>query len=356
LQGVFRVAESTQFVTRGDPQGASDRFLTQPQRAPILRRVFPLGSEKQREVPQSRLDELTEAFEGPLRAALGPAGLGRLEFLSAPKSVADDTAKLLVRNAEDRPAAVLLVASAVAPDLVARGQQRAREAREALGPELAATVLDALGEGSHQGRSWAVLPYRRPLAEGRLAWRLQRRAISRALLAWLEGAAAATRRAPAGPEVEDGFTRPLRTALSFPDMPGPVREAARRALSRLEDGLWRPHWVLAHNDLWKGNVLCGQGAEGPFVLIDWPASAVRGHAFFDLARCAHSFGVGRARLALAVRRHAALLGCEPADAHLHLAAAVGHLGEILEHMPPDLYRRMGASVFETMTRAVEPGR
>jgi hypothetical protein len=304
-------------------------------------------------VAQTRLDDVREGYREPLRAALGSAGVGNVRFLSPPKSVADDTTKVLAEDAAGRPAAVLLISSDLSPDLVARGQQRARAAREALGPALGAAVLMPLDEGNRDGRSWAILPYRRPLAEGRLAWRWQRRAVGRAVLDWLEAVAAKTRQEPLDSELAGGFVEPLQRALSVPDMPGTVRDAAKAGLAALGSGAWRPHWVLAHNDLWKGNLLRSGGEPSPFVVIDWPASAVRGHAFFDLVRCARSLGLGRSQLALAVRRQATLLGCQPAEARFHVAAAVGHIGLILEHMPPDLYRQMGANAFETLDRVVE---
>lgn len=302
---------------------------------------------------QKRIEEVREAYTEPLRAALGGAGVGNIRFLAPPKSVADDTTKVLAEDAAGRPAAVLLISSDLAPDLVARGQRRARAARDALGPALGAAVLTPLEEGTQDGRSWAILPYRRPLAEGRLAWWWQRRELGRAVLDWLEAVAGKTRQEPLDDELAGGFEEPLQRALSFPDMPGSVRDGAKAGLAALAAGAWRPQWVLAHNDLWKGNLLCSHREPSPFVVIDWPASALRGHAFFDLVRCARSLGLGRSQLALAVRRQATLLGCQPADARFHVAAAVGHIGLILEHMPPDLYRQMAASAFETLDRVVE---
>jgi len=304
-------------------------------------------------VAQARLDDVREAFAEPLSAALGASGVGALRLLSAPKSVADDTTKVLAEDGAGRPTAVLLISSALSPDLVARGQDRARQAREALGETLGDAVLIPVAEGTHDGCSWALLPFRRPLAEGRFAWWWERRSLAPAVTDWLEAAAAKTRREPLDSEISAGFEEPLVRALSFPDMAAPVRDGARGGLEALESGSWRPNWVLAHNDLWKGNVLRSEGEHSPFVLIDWPASAVRGHAFFDLVRCARSFGLGRAPFARALRRQATLLGCRPSDARFHLAAAVGHIGLILEHMPPELYLRMASSAFETLAPVVE---
>ena len=299
---------------------------------------------------QARSDAIGEAYREPLSEALGGEGVGALRLLSAPKSVADDTTKVLAEDRAGRPAAVLLVSSSRSPDLVARGQRRAREARERLGPSLGAAVLTALREGEREGRSWAILPYRRPFPERGFAWRWRRRALARSVLDWLEGVAAETRQEPLDAEVAEGFEAPLERAVSFPEMPTPVREAAKAGLAALASGAWRPSWVLAHNDLWQGNLLQPADEPLPFVVIDWPASAVRGHAFFDLVRFGRSVGAGRSQLALAVRRQATLLGCDPSDARFHLAAAVGHIGRILEHMPPDLYRSMAGSSFETFER------
>ena len=89
----------------------------------------------------------------------------------------------------------------------------------------------------------------------RNAWDLEQVVPAGEIVDWLEAVAGRTRREPLESELADGFEAPLARALSFPDMPAPVREAARDGLAALEGGTWRPAWVLAHNDLWKGNVL-----------------------------------------------------------------------------------------------------
>jgi hypothetical protein len=299
--------------------------------------------------------ELAEALRDPLSTALGARGLGRVELLMPAKDVADDPSKLLVRDAAGRRAAVLAVSPSIAPDLVARSQRGARAAREALGEALGAAVLLPLAEGQLEGRSWALLPWCRPVAEHGLAGWLARRRLAPALLAWLRAAAEATLARPRDDELEAGFAAPLRAALAFPELGEAPRAAAARGLERLQRGDWRPRFVLGHNDLWLGNVLMRGGGPFPallrpdrFVLIDWPASRVRGHALFDLVRMASSFGVGPHRLHAEVAGHCRLLSCALEDAGSYLAAAIGHVGQHLEHMPPELFRQMASSCFAVL--------
>jgi hypothetical protein len=173
-------------------------------------------------------------------------------------------------------------------------------------------------------------------------------------LAWLRGAARATARAVTSAEVERHFAAPLRALLEFPGLAEPVRSAAGTALARLEAGSFVPRHVLAHNDLWKGNVLLVPGG-GPiaerFVLIDWAGALADGHGLFDLVRLARSFKVSRARLTREIAAHCALLGCGVEDAPSHLAGALARMAGALEHFPPDAYRKMAAGAFETLAGA-----
>ena len=135
------------------------------------------------------LEEMRWELMEPLAAALdGVARLGRIEALGPEKPVADDPAKLVVCDSRGRPAAVVLCASPVAPDLVARGMERARDAKRALGPELGSVILDPLGEGRLDGLSYTILPYREPLSNAWLTGRLQSRRLRPRVFSWLRHA------------------------------------------------------------------------------------------------------------------------------------------------------------------------
>jgi len=54
---------------------------------------------------------------------------------SSVADVADAVTKLLLQNQEGRPTAVALYAPAIAPQLIARAMERARQAKQRLGPE-----------------------------------------------------------------------------------------------------------------------------------------------------------------------------------------------------------------------------
>jgi hypothetical protein len=297
------------------------------------------------------LEELRRQLMDPLTVALATSKPGRIELLCPERPVADDPTKLSVHDRGGRPVAVVLCSAPVAPDLVARGMQRARDAKRALGSELGRVILDPLGEGRLDGLSYTILPYCEPLRDGWLLGRLQSWRLGHRVFSWLRSVTRKTVSEVDPGTVEADFARPLTHLIELEEMPLPVRAAAEVALDRLSSKAWQPRHVLAHNDLWKGNILIDRSSRsGPardmkdrFVIIDWPGAMVRGYALYDLVRLAQSFRLTRSGLAQEVSRHCDLLSCSPADAPSHLLTALGHVGLHLEHFPTENYVRMAAS-------------
>lgn len=275
---------------------------------------------------------LAEELVGPVgEALLSTTRVGSIEPFGDDKPVDDQTFKFLVRSSEGDPVAVVLCSPAVSPDLIARGSFKAREAKAALGPELGRAVLTPIAEGEIRKLGYAVLPYCEPLSKKRLSGWLQRRRVGPKVLHWLQGVTRQTMCDVTEAEVFARFQRPLWLLAEAVDATEAVRRAAEIGIRGLEQGRWKPRFVLMHNDLWKDNILLDD--EGGIVVIDWPGSAVKGYAMYDLVRLADSFGMSDRMLGEQVRAHCRVLGCEPKDGISNLAAALGYLLGDLDHFP-----------------------
>lgn len=272
-------------------------------------------------------------------------------------AVADGVSKLLVRGTDHTPAAVVLVSSPKAPGLVARGMQRAREAKLLLGPKLGAAILTPLAEGEVEGLTFAALPHCRPLTTARILWTLQRRRIRPLILDWLREATAATMQTPSAAKIYKGFISPLQRFAGDADIPRPLRDAADGALSRIESGRWSPRHILMHNDLWQGNILIddrnvtGRASEPwakRFVIIDWPGAAIEGYGLHDLLRFARAVALNTAALRQEILAHCRILECEPIDASSNLVAAFAYLADHLEHFPKPAFIRTAMACWESL--------
>ena len=270
--------------------------------------------------------------------------LGGVSRLCPPKEVVDDTLKLLITAKDGRRAAVIRWSSEVAPHGVAEETELARKAKELLGARLGAVVLDPLLTGEVGGRSFTMLPYCEPLKESRVRWLVQRLLLAPRILEWLRLATECTAREATEDQIESDFRLPLEFMMQNEQLGARIREEARRAVRLLDDGHWRPKYVLAHNDLWKGNILIrrGSGRDSPgefrgVVVIDWGSAVLRGHAMYDLIRLAQSMRVRRGRIATEVRHHCRILGATSECAKAYLLAALGHIGMHLGHFPVERY-------------------
>jgi len=288
---------------------------------------------------------------------------GRLDlrFLSAATTVADGTSVLLVRTVTDPLFAVVLCSASASPDLVATSMRRAHAARSALTRNhLSSHILEPLMEGRVQELSYAVLPFCEPLSESRVGWWLQRSRLRPRLLNWLRGAVENTLCDVNNDAVDRCFAKPLQHLSSLAFVGSNLRSAALKAMRRLDAGTWNPKYVIMHGDLWKGNVLIRKSTNSDsyqdwasrFVIIDWAGSEVKGHAIYDLIRLAESMKLAPNRLRQELAWHCHILDCRIEDAESYLLAALAHVEDASEYLPPERFADLANSCLATLRRAL----
>lgn len=314
------------------------------------------------DLDQTTFAELQRGLEGQLELALG-GRLGKfsISFLSRADDVPDGTTVFLLRDASDRPRAVVLCAAPASPDNVRRAVYRAQQAKALLGPVLGTPILDPMMEGTVQGLSYAVMPYCKVLSDVRPIWWMQRLLLRPVLLEWLRRATECTVRDVEPMDLHRSFDGPLREVASFTRLDRQVRAAAARAAERLHGGAWKPRFVLMHSDFWKGNVLIrprddagdGRRWHDRFTIIDWGGSETRGYAIFDLIRMSRSLRLNTRSLRDEIAVHCQLLKCNMSDAMSYLLAALGYIAMNLEHFPVDAYARMAHACFATLDETMD---
>ncbi len=298
--------------------------------------------------------ELGDRLADALGERFGPLDISRL---SQALDVADGTTVFLLRDAQERPRAVILCSSPVAPGMIQRATHRALAAKEVLGEELGSVILDPLMEGNVQGLSYAVMPYCVSLSRATPIWWMQRAFLRPTVMGWLRSATEKSVSAIAPAATCQAFVDPLREIASFKLVERHVRDAAEVAVQRLQNGEWKPKYVLMHGDFWKGNVLIrptdDDGGEARqwqdrFIITDWAGSETRGFAIFDLIRMAQSMRMGTRSLRREIADHCRLLDCQAVDATSYLLAALGYTLMNIEHFPIHAYVRMVESCLKSV--------
>jgi hypothetical protein len=258
-------------------------------------------------------------------------------------AVADASAKLLIEARGGRPEAVLMLSSPAAPGAVARDMEGAREALELLGPGVGSVVLEPLLRGEYESQSYAVLPWQRALARNLWRWRAQKYLLAPRLLRWLRDVTRTTQRELEETRLEARVRQPLQGLVEDERFPDGMRGDAEIALLRLAAGRWRPKVVLAHDDLWKGNILLPRDRSARnataygFHVIDWGGLQRSGFPYSDLVRVTTSPALPLGWVRREVGVHASLLGCSEEDALSYLLAGIADLAGRLDQMPVDRY-------------------
>ncbi len=294
------------------------------------------------------MSEIAKDLIEHIRSELAGRGLefSSVRTLSPWKDTPDDPSKLLLERAEGAPSAILLVSPGAAPDVVKRRSDRARESAKLLGEGPGAAVLLPELEGVFAGRSYAVIRWQRPLSKSRLVWPVQRIGVRRRVFSWLADALRVSMRDVPQGQLEAVARDPLQRMAVDTRYSSSVRKDAEVGLKRLDDGSWHPKLVLAHNDLWKGNILLParfkHGPENPYGiwLIDWGSAETAGFAFWDFGRLCLSLKPSTLQARREALRHCRILGCKPADSVGYLLLAAEHLDARREHFAEERFLAM----------------
>lgn len=262
----------------------------------------------------------------------------RVTTLREGSRLVDGPALYRVEDNEFR--SILHVSPAACPDVVAQGCEKARVFGERIGLAHASAILRPICEGRHEGRSFAMLPYRTPLSARLLVGRYQRWTITPALLTWLAGLAAQPANADDATVAAIYRANLHALADALDDTPS-LRAEVDAGLAMLDRGEVAPQLVPMHGDLWKGNILGARNPDAyPFAIIDWRGSETNGFPIFDLVRLAQSYRIPKRQLRAELDRHAGILGCGFAATRVHLLAGLGHYAANPGEMPLTVLRRM----------------
>ncbi|MCC7145568.1 MAG: phosphotransferase [Phycisphaeraceae bacterium] len=309
--------------------------------------------------PPALTDALTQSLSARFNC---PLTLEPLQTITPQTDVADASLKFLARARQGRPVAFVLCASAVSPGSVSRSLARMLEIQQLLGPDLGRVILQPLAQGTVCDRSFAAMPLCQNVADFRPYWYLQRLSLRPAILCWLRKVTAHTLAPVPTDQLTNRFIHPLEHLSSLTQISPALRQAAADALSRLHAGSWQPRYVLAHNDLWAGNILlrksvapsCFIGGYPRLAVIDWGAAVVQGYAIYDLVRLGMALNCKGYRFQRQLRAHCRILECNARDAQSYLATALGHLSLNLGHVPFDRFQSLAHDCLAWLQRYSPP--
>lgn len=255
----------------------------------------------------------------------------------------DVTYKGIIHDFEGKPSAFLLCSNPMGKTLVQDNVEKARAARQVL-PDTPAQAVDIpVAHGFDAGVSWAVYNLNQHLATGRLQWQIQKRRLTPVVAGWLTDVVGYTRSAIPAHEIESIFISPLALLKQDSACLREMTQDIDSAMARAEKGLWQPCTTLAHNDLWRGNIMLAPGSiflSRSLRIIDWAGSNIRGIPFFDLFKFLQSFTVPKKTARKLIQAHCDALKCSRSDARGYLLAALGELGQNLDQFPHHAYARL----------------
>jgi hypothetical protein len=291
-----------------------------------------------------------DAIDAVHQVMAARGGVGSVVPMNLLKLVADHAAKFLVTDASGASAAVVSVSPSSDPEVAMRAHELASQARAELGDTLGDCVLIPWHVGRAEGVSFSISAYGRPLWGAWSRWRVGPEA-----LRWLEAATKKTERPMTTPGAAAQLADGLRRLAAHPALSSRSRLAASRSVAALAAGEWLPRQVLAHFDLWSGNLLWtprGHESPWPFAIIDWGGSRTDGFAAYDLVRLGESLRLRPPALARQLMLHGAALGCPAAHMRHHFMAALSQLADKLGEWPAESFGATADSCLDRLDRAL----
>jgi hypothetical protein len=298
-------------------------------------------------------------FVRQMSERLGVQQAGVSITLMSKGGLVDSTEVFMVRDASEKPRAVVVLSPQAAPEMVDRATARARDVAGVVGPVLARRILLPTLSGKLEGRTYAVMPYCERLSSLRPVWWMQRAKVRSVLSDWLHQVTESSLRAVSDSQVASLYEKPLALLASTAGCSDGLRRAAERASHRLSSGELRPMQVAMHGDVWSGNILVrGRSKDQPrfedrLTLIDWAGARTDGYPLYDLVRAAGSLRMKPGALRVELQRHCDLMQCGLEHSTDYLVTALGGVLTTIENFPMENFLRMAEQCLSDVNGAVD---
>ncbi len=264
----------------------------------------------------------------------------------------DVTYKGVIKNESGTSAAFILCANPIGKTLVKDNVEKAQASKSLLQASHNQVIDLPFLNGDVQGISWAIYDLNTPLTQNRWIWQLQKRLLTPVVGQWLADVMNQTQKTIPDKDQSTTITSPLESICREKAFPREMIKSAEEAIKNLESGAWHPCTTLAHNDLWRGNIMLPPNAHiftRHIRIIDWAGADTSGIPFFDLFKFLQSFTVPRAYGKKLIQDHCNILGCRPMDAVGYLLTSLGVLGQNLNQFPHHAYVNLSKGLY-TLSR------
>jgi len=260
----------------------------------------------------------------------------------------DMTYKGVIKNESGAAVAFIICANPIGKTLVKENVEKARAVKALLGPPHNQAIDLPFLNGDVQGISWAIYDLNTPLTDNRWAWQLQKRLLTPVVGQWIADVVKQTQKTIPNKDRSKTITSPLESVCHENAFSREMIKSAEEAIKNIESGAWHPRTTLAHNDLWRGNILLSSNAHiftRQIRVIDWAGADTSGIPFFDLFKFIQSFAVPRAYGKRLIQDHCDILECRPMDAIGYLLTALGVLGQNLNQFPHHAYVNLSKGLY-----------
>lgn len=287
------------------------------------------------------LQFVTNTLRTDLNIILGTKDeFGRAVHLSPVGEVIDDTTKILILDKNNRKFAVLICSLEKYSNLPEKSLVNSKKIKRALGPKQGNVLLDPLMYGSKGGVNYVFWPYCNPISPNPVLKRVQLLVLKPALFRWLRSTTHFTLTEPTPDELKINYLIPLINLSKNKKIGALIREEVHHTINKLNTSIWKPFFVMAHNDLWINNILIRDNKWNDFVIIDWAGAELKSYAIYDLVRVSKSLRLSERKFHNELIAHCNILRCELEDAKSYLLSSLAYLGMNLGRFPENNFLQL----------------
>lgn len=270
-------------------------------------------------------------------------GFSHADALAEAENVTDGTTKIVIYNNNNEMVAFLLCGYSKYSDVCSRNVKKNIEIKNNLGGELGVVLLTPIVFGEIGGVEYSVWPYCDPLGSdlGYIRRKIQLFQYRKLVITWIRNVNEYTIASASKQEISDDFLHPLQRLMGNKNISMRIKDEINWQISCLEASSWTPYFVMAHNDLWEGNLLINKNnvanAFHGLTIIDWAGGSYRSFAINDLVRISISLQVSRVVFSNELLAHCTILQCDKRNAMGYLLAGFAFLAENLGQFPEERF-------------------
>lgn len=279
-------------------------------------------------------------------------GFGKIELFEYHANLPSSTGKSLIYNAFGKKIAFMSFSPIDGENLTLKALEVSRQIKKEIDLKDSEAILEPIITGTTEGIHFVVWPYLKSISNNKILRYIQLILLKQPIISWLFSVTRYSLTATDAMEKEISFIDPLESFITNKGISVEIRNVGKEIIHKLKNGSFTPYFVIAHNDLWVGNILLQRSKYQKFTIIDWAGANLKGYPIHDLLCIAIMLKLSKRELSRELRNYCNIINCPINHSIFHLVAGLAYLGQNLNNFPEENYLQVVDYLYSYITEVI----